>query len=129
MTHCLRLTDGCGLGRRRQVAREKEYAEREAARRAAAAEFAGEPYHKEVGSSTVQDPTGRGCLCCRLSARLCLQIGLCEQLISHLGKYQQQAQDSTPTASLTASSGATDVFEGMKAVKKKGDEEEEGFGG
>ena len=34
----------------RQAQREKEWAERNAERKAAAAEFAGEPYHKEVRS-------------------------------------------------------------------------------
>ena len=35
----------------RQIAKEKEFVEREEARKAAAAEFAGEPYHKEVCTS------------------------------------------------------------------------------
>ena len=42
------LTKSFGLCNR-QLAWEKEKAEKDAARRAAAAEFAGEPYHKEVG--------------------------------------------------------------------------------
>lgn len=79
--------------RLKQVQREKEWAERNAERKAAAAEFAGEPYHKEVG--------------------------LCEQLLSHLGKYQPQDKESpTSSAKEASTSDAAIPFEGMKAVKK-----------
>lgn len=85
----------------RQLLREKENAERDAARKAAAAEYAGEPYHKEVG--------------------------LCEQLISHLSKYQQAA--AAPTVATPAAAVDTSAaFEGMKAIKKRNDEPEDGFG-
>ena len=48
-----------------------------------------------------------------------IQVGLCEQLLSHLSKYQQQDKES-PSASAKEStaSNATVAFEGMKAVKK-----------
>lgn len=76
--------------------------ERDAARKAAAAEYAGEPYHKEVG--------------------------LCEQLISHLSKYRQT--EAAPAATAPAAAVDTSAaFEGMKAIKKKTDEPEDGFGG
>ena len=59
-----------------------------------------------------------------------LQIGLCEQLISHLGKYRQQSEAQAPTAAPASSGSTNDAFQGMKAVKKRGDADpEEGFGG
>lgn len=59
-----------------------------------------------------------------------MQVGLCEQLISHLGKYRQQNEARAPVAALAPSEGTSDVFQGMKAVKKKGNSDpEEGFGG
>lgn len=58
-----------------------------------------------------------------------VQIGLCEQLLSHLGKYQQQDREQASTTSSTRASPteASVPFEGMKAVKK--DENSDGFEG
>lgn len=48
-----------------------------------------------------------------------LQVGLCEQLLSHLGKYQPQDKESpTSSAKEASTSDAAIPFEGMKAVKK-----------
>lgn len=46
------------------------------------------------------------------------QVGLCEQLLSHLSKYQQQEKES-PSTSSKESAPAVVPFEGMKAVKKE----------
>lgn len=77
----------------RDAQREKEYQERQAERQAAAAEFAGEPYHKE--------------------------IGLCDQLKSHLSKYTQQAQPSTGPTTSAAVKDTNNAFKGMKVVSKE----------
>ena len=48
-----------------------------------------------------------------------LQVGLCEQLLSHLSKYHQQDKETPSSSSKEASSSDAAVpFEGMKAVKK-----------
>lgn len=48
-----------------------------------------------------------------------LQVGLCEQLLSHLSKYQQQDKEAPSTSSKESSASDAKVpFEGMKAVKK-----------
>ena len=78
--------------------------------------------------------TSRPPLACAISlsdyCQSAVQIGLCEQLLSHLGKYQQQHQDREQAASTpsnqTPSTEAAVPFEGMKAVKK---EASDGFEG
>ena len=46
-------------------------------------------------------------------------MGLCEQLLSHLSKYQQQDKENPSISSKEPStSDAAIPFEGMKAVKK-----------
>ena len=56
----------------------------------------------------------------------CLQVGLCEQLLSHLSKYQHQEKDAPSTSSKEMPLAAK-PFEGMKAVKKQ--DSEGGFEG
>lgn len=55
-------------------------------------------------------------------------MGLCDQLLSHLGKYQQQQEKEAPsTSSKEATPAAAAPFEGMKVVKKQ--ENSDGFEG
>lgn len=91
--------------RLKQIQREKEWADANAERKAAAAEFAGEPYHKEVG--------------------------LCEQLLVHLKKYQAQDKEVAGHSASATKSAAVDkeasiAFEGMKAVKR-GKDDNDGY--
>ena len=86
------MIDGNALLWCRDAQREKEYQERQAERQAVAAEFAGEPYHKE--------------------------IGLCDQLKSHLSKYTQQAQPSNGPSTSASTKDTSKAFEGMKVVTK-----------
>ena len=58
-----------------------------------------------------------------------LQVSLCEQLISHLGKYRQQADAQASTSAPATAVGADSVFEGMTPAKKKGEGEDKEFGG
>lgn len=53
---------------------------------------------------------------------LIAQVGLCEQLLSHLSKYQQQEKEAPSTSSSAKEAPpaeAAAAFEGMKAVKKQ----------
>ena len=57
-----------------------------------------------------------------------MQVGLCDQLMSHLSKYTQQAQPSNGPSTSAAPKDTSTAFAGMKAVTKE-DKDDDEFGG